>query len=85
LALYVHDILIFSNNEKHLTKIKDLMSKSDMKTLGVPKHVLGIEIKQECWKFYLNQMQYIKSILKRFNMQDCEPISTPMECGKDFN
>jgi hypothetical protein len=49
-----------------------------MKDLGVAKHVLGIEIKQECGKFCLNQMQYIKSILKRFNMQECEPISTPM-------
>jgi hypothetical protein len=56
-----------------------------MKDLGVVKHVLGIEIKQERGKFYLNQTQYIKSILKRFNMQESEPISTPTECGKDFN
>jgi hypothetical protein len=55
-----------------------------MKDLGIAKHFLGIEIKQECGKFYLNQMQYVKSILKRFNMQECKPISTPMGCGKDF-
>jgi hypothetical protein len=86
LALYVDYILIFSNNEKHLTKIKkDLMSKFNMNDLGVAKHALGIEIKQECGKFYLNQTQYINSILKGFNMQECQPISTPMECGKDFN
>jgi hypothetical protein len=48
------------------------MSKFDMKDLGTAKHFLGIEIKQECGKFYLNQTQYVKSILKRFNMQDCK-------------
>jgi hypothetical protein len=59
LALYVDDILIFSNNEKHLTNIKKkLMSKFDMKDLGIAKHFLDIEIKQKCGKFYLKSNQY---------------------------
>ena len=29
----------------------------------------------------LNQRQYIEQILKRFNMFDCKPVSTPLEAG----
>ena len=33
----------------------------------------------------INQTTYLENVLKRFNMFDCKPVSTPMECNKRFN
>ena len=32
----------------------------------------------------INQTTYLENVLKRFNMFDCKPVSTPMECNKQF-
>ena len=33
----------------------------------------------------INQTTYLENVLKRFNMFDCKPVSTPIECNKWFN
>jgi hypothetical protein len=44
-----------------------------MKDLGVTNFILGMEIKRdrEVRKLWLNQRKYIETILKCFNMQEC--------------
>ena len=32
-------------------------------------------------QIFISQKIYAKEILKKFEMLDCEPVSTPMECG----
>jgi hypothetical protein len=81
-AIYVDDILIFANHMNEIEKLKSqLQEKFDMKDLGEAHYCLGIQIKRnkkEGW-IRINQTKYIDDILRRFNMQDSKPISTPMD------
>ncbi|KPJ11482.1 Retrovirus-related Pol polyprotein from transposon TNT 1-94 [Papilio machaon] len=82
LALYVDDILIFSKDSLAKTKLKEeLMKKFEMKDLGRATHVLGMRLNQQENKITLDQRRYIEKVLEQFNMADCKPVSTPLECG----
>ena len=50
-----------------------------MKDLGAAKQILGIRITRDRknLKLTLSQSDYIQKVLKRFNMQNAKPISTP--------
>ena len=51
-----------------------------MKDLGVAKQILGMRITRDRKNRTLNlsQSEYIKKVLKRFNMQDAKAVSTPL-------
>ena len=40
---------------------------------------LGIDILKTKHGIKITQARYIQSILKRFNMQDCKPVATPLD------
>ena len=44
-------------------------------------YYLSIEVKQKKDGIFISQESYTKEILKKFKMDDCNPISTPMECA----
>lgn len=52
-----------------------------MKDLGVAKNILGFEISRDRQqgKLWLDQTAYIKQLLNRFNMLDCNAVSTPVD------
>ena len=51
-----------------------------MKDLGPANKILGMQIHRDRSKrkIWLSQKNYLKKILRCFNMQDCKPISTPL-------
>ncbi|GKC45228.1 zinc finger, CCHC-type containing protein, partial [Tanacetum coccineum] len=46
---------------------------------GDAKVILGIKIKRENKGIVITQSHYIEKILKKFNREDCSPVSTPMD------
>ena len=85
LALYVDDTVIASNCDKMLKSAKKMLNeKFDMTDLGEAKSVLGMSIKRNRNEGMLtiDQSAYLRSVLERFGMADCKPVSTPMEPGK---
>jgi hypothetical protein len=83
-ALYVDDLLIFSNNMAKMKAVKDqLSSLYHMKDLGEAQYVLGIQITRDRHKHTLSlcQTAYIENILKRYNMAECSPETTPLNAG----
>ena len=54
-----------------------------MKDLGASNFNLGMEIKRDRKKrkLWLNQRKYVKTILQRFNMQECKPVKVPIHVG----
>ena len=52
----------------------------DMKDLGTAKKILGMEIRRDrdSRKLWISQKNYIKKVLEKFNMQDSNPVSTPL-------
>ena len=49
-----------------------------MSLLGEMKFFLGLQISQLNNEIFISQSKYIKEMLKKFGMEDCKPISTPM-------
>eukprot|EP00253_Pinus_taeda_P004057 PITA_04057 len=72
-------------NDKEI--IQDLKthfsSKFDMKYVGVANYILGMEIKiyRTKRKVWLNQRNYVKKILQRFNMNDSNLVKVPIPVG----
>lgn len=84
-AIYVDDILIFSNHEDLEKGVKEsLSSKFKMKDMGEISSILGIRVirNREERTISLDQAAYINRILKRFNMQNCNAVSSPLEAGQ---
>ncbi|GJW07989.1 zinc finger, CCHC-type containing protein [Tanacetum coccineum] len=50
-----------------------------MKDMGEADIILGIKIKRENKGIVITQSHYIEKILKKFNREDCSPVSTPMD------
>jgi len=81
LLLYVHDILIASNNKHEVEKVKvEMNNKFDIEDLGDARKILGIEIIRRCDLkcVYVSQETYLKKIINRFGITNLKPVSTPL-------
>nr|GEY61482.1 hypothetical protein [Tanacetum cinerariifolium] len=69
----------WSTNPKYCTKFLDLMVKRfEMSMMGEMKFVLGLQVNQFSNEIFINQSKYILDILKRFVMENCDAVPTPM-------
>ncbi|GAB0095500.1 uncharacterized protein DMENIID0001_108920 [Sergentomyia squamirostris] len=81
-AIYVDDLLVFSNNKKQEQKLVQKLSDSfKMKDLGEVSSVLGIRItrNRDAGEITIDQAQYINEMLKKYGMEDCKGVSNPMD------
>nr|GEZ86772.1 zinc finger, CCHC-type [Tanacetum cinerariifolium] len=58
---------------------KFLSSRFSMKDMGEVDVILGIKIRRENKETVITQSHYIEKILKKFNHEDCFPMSTHMD------
>jgi hypothetical protein len=78
LVLYVDDLFL-TGLEKLIEGCKrDLASEFEMKDIGLMHYFLGLEVWQRISQIFLGQGKYAVDILRRFEMMDCRPMSTPM-------
>jgi hypothetical protein len=52
-----------------------------MSLLGELNYFLGLQIHQKENGIFISQSKYIKEMLKKFKLEDCKPVSTPMITG----
>ena len=79
--VYVDDMALASNSMATIRKFKDDLSKHfNITDLGDLHIILGIQVTHDRPNgiIYLDQTAYIQSVLSRFGMQDCNPVSTPL-------
>nr|GEV36242.1 protein kinase-like domain-containing protein [Tanacetum cinerariifolium] len=70
---------IFGTDQNQVDKTKKfLSSRFSMKDMGEADVILGIKIKCENKRIVITQSHYIEKILKKFNCEDCSPMSTPI-------
>nr|GEV56515.1 zinc finger, CCHC-type [Tanacetum cinerariifolium] len=68
------------NDQNQVDKTKKfLSSKFSMKDMREADVILGIKIKRENKGIVITQSHYIEKLLKKFNREDCSPVSTPMD------
>eukprot|EP00253_Pinus_taeda_P020361 PITA_20361 len=78
LMLYVDDLFLIGSSRLIKDYKKNLAIEFDMKDLGQWHYFLGLEVWQQKDEIFLGQGRYATEILKRFRMQNCRPMATPM-------
>ncbi|KAM2891593.1 hypothetical protein COP2_009862 [Malus domestica] len=81
-CLYVDDLIFTGSNPSMFEEFKRVMTKEfEITDIGLMAYYLDIEVKLNKEGIFISQESYTKEILKKFKMEECKPISTPMECG----
>ena len=87
IAMYVDDLFLVGRKLGRIREVKDgLSSQFKMKDLGEARFLLGIEIRrQDNGDIFLVQERYARDVVKRFNMEGCKSVSTPLELGSQLD
>ncbi|GKA80609.1 retrovirus-related pol polyprotein from transposon TNT 1-94 [Tanacetum coccineum] len=77
--IYVDDI-IFASTKLDLRESfsKIMCSKFEMSMMGKLSFFLGLQISQSPRGIFLNQSKYAFKTLKKYGMETCDPVDTPM-------
>ncbi|WJX51852.1 hypothetical protein P8452_38016 [Trifolium repens] len=79
IQIYVDDIIFGSTNATLCKNFSKLMQDEfEISMMGELKFFLGIQINQTKKGTFIHQSKYIKDLLKKFNLEDCKPMNTPM-------
>ena len=78
LLLYINDLFITGGEYLIDACKKDLASDFKMIDLGLMHYYLGMEVWQEDGHVFMGKGKYAADVLRRFQMEDCKPMSTPM-------
>lgn len=87
-AIWVDDALIFSNDLEFVNHLKSELSKRfQMKDMGIASSALGIRItrNENDGTIKIDQSQYIADILKRYRMDESNPISAPLDINQKLS
>ena len=79
-TLFVDDLLITGPSNANMAEVqRELVEKFAMTDLGDVSQILGIEVKRDkaAGTIELSRGQCTLSVLKRFNMSDCNPVHGP--------
>jgi hypothetical protein len=80
LLLYVDDMLIASGDVTQISDVKQLLrDRYKMSDLGTARQFLGIDIDQQPGSIRLSQDFFIRSVIRRFGMDNCNGVWTPLE------
>jgi hypothetical protein len=80
IEVYVDDIIFGSDDDRLSQKFaKDMHNEFEMSLLGELSFFLGLQIRQSNQGIFISQTKYIREMLKRFGMEDCKPVITPMQ------
>jgi len=77
--VYVDDLIFASNNDEMSHEFDQNMSKEFvMSMIGDLSYFLGLQVSQTTTSMFISQAKYLKDMVKRYGMEDCTPMSTPM-------
>ncbi|GJV71176.1 retrovirus-related pol polyprotein from transposon TNT 1-94 [Tanacetum coccineum] len=77
--IYVDDIIFASTNPSLCDIFADKMSsKFKMSMMGKMSFFLGLQISQSPRGIFINQTKYALETLKKYGMDSCDPVDTPM-------
>lgn len=79
LCLYVDDGLILGKSKTEIINLLDKLNKKFNITFGEAKNYLGMRIQHINDSIFISQPAYTWKIMARFKMEQCDPVSTPME------
>jgi len=80
--VYVDDLIITGSDSDFITTFIHILDQQfSLKDLGSLHYFLGIEVSPSSNGIILSQGRYIRDLLRRTNMANAKPISSPTEPG----
>jgi hypothetical protein len=79
--VYVDDMAIAAQTKASIVDFKTKLTRMfEITDLGSLRHMLGLQIVRDRAKqsITITQTTYIRTVLKRYGMEDCAPVSTPL-------
>ncbi|WVZ94121.1 hypothetical protein U9M48_040056 [Paspalum notatum var. saurae] len=77
--IYVDDMIFGGSSHALVSSFVEQMSREfEMSLMGELQFFLGLQIKQSLEGTFVHQAKYTRDILKKFNMGDSKPMTTPM-------
>nr|AAM08523.1 Putative retroelement [Oryza sativa Japonica Group]AAP51828.1 retrotransposon protein, putative, Ty1-copia subclass [Oryza sativa Japonica Group] len=77
--IYVDDIIFGCSTHALVVDFAEIMHREfKMSMMGELSYFLGLQIKQTPQGTFVHQTKYTKDLLRRFKMENCKPISTPI-------
>jgi hypothetical protein len=77
--IYVDDIIFGGSSHSLVSRFQEMMeSEFQMSMMGELTFFLGIQVKQTKQDTFVHQVKYTKDLMKKFNMAELKPVSTPM-------
>nr|GEY93071.1 hypothetical protein [Tanacetum cinerariifolium] len=78
--VYVDDIVFGSTHPRYIQLFFDIMKGCiEMSMMGEMTFFLGLQVNQSPCGIFINQSKYVLEILKKYRMESCDPVGTPME------
>ncbi|CAN6695075.1 unnamed protein product [Malus baccata var. baccata] len=78
-SIYVYDIIYTGNCQELMDVFKTgMMHMYEMTNLGLLHHFLGMGVIQTEECIFIHQRNYALSLLKKFGLQNCKSVSTPL-------
>jgi hypothetical protein len=79
ILVYVDDIIVASSTQETVTTLlQDLKKVFSLKDLGDMHYFIGIEVNKTQDGLVLTQEKYTTDPLKKYDMANCKPVSTPL-------
>eukprot|EP00253_Pinus_taeda_P002325 PITA_02325 len=78
IILYVDDIILTGDDQLIVSCKEDLAIELEMKDMGLMHYFLGMEVWQKDGELFVSQGKYANEILRRFHMEKCKPMQTPL-------
>ena len=80
ITVWVDDLLLITTSDEHTAKLKQVLNTIlELTDLGEPAKIVRIEITQTPDSITISQEKYIESILRREGMENCNPVSIPLD------
>jgi hypothetical protein len=77
--IYVDDIIFCGSSHSLVSRFQEMMeSEFQMSIMGELTFFLCIQVKQMKQGTFVHQAKYMKGLMKKFNMAELKPVSTPM-------
>ena len=85
--IFIDDITLVSKDDAAMdSTVQELSKHFKLRDLGATTFLLSVQVKQDlkAHTISLSQSHYVDELLKRFKMEDCNPVKTPLSPGSDL-
>ena len=78
IVLYADDLILIGDEQLISSCKEDLAKEFEMKDMGLMHYFLGLELWKGDGELFVSQGKYATVILRRFRMESCKPMESPL-------